>query len=45
MGILSDLWPLIIPILIYGGSLAIIIYLIVRRVKEKKNETFEKRDN
>jgi len=27
------------------GSIGVIIYLIAKRVKEKKEETFEKRDN
>lgn len=35
--------------IIYGGGLivagGILVYLIIRRVKEKKNEDFEKRDN
>ncbi len=31
--------------LIFLGALVLIIWLIVKRVEEKKNETFEKRDN
>lgn len=31
--------------LIFLASIAIIVVMIVKRVKEKKNETFEKRDN
>jgi len=31
--------------LIFLAAIAIIVVLIVKRVKEKKNETFEKRDN
>lgn len=31
--------------LIFLGALVLLIVLIVRRVQEKKNETFEKRDN
>ena len=31
--------------LIFLGALVLIIVLIVRRIEEKKNETFEKRDN
>ncbi len=31
--------------LIFLGALVLLIVLIARRVKEKKNETFEKRDN
>lgn len=32
-------------ILFYGVIAAFLVYLIVRRIKEKKKETFEKRDN
>lgn len=31
--------------LIWGGALVIIIFLIFRRIKLKKKEDFEKRDN
>ena len=31
--------------LIFLAAIVIIVVLIVKRVKEKKNETFEKRDN
>lgn len=31
--------------LIFLGALVLIIVLIFKRIEEKKNETFEKRDN
>lgn len=31
--------------LLFLGALVLLIVLITRRVKEKQNETFEKRDN
>ncbi len=39
--------PLIIslPVLVWVGIVGVIIYLIVRRVKSKSEETFEQRDN
>ena len=37
--------PLILMLLIYGGFFAILIYLVAKRIKDKKKETFEKRDN
>lgn len=30
---------------VFLAAVTIIVVLIIRRVKEKKNETFEKRDN
>jgi heme/copper-type cytochrome/quinol oxidase subunit 2 len=35
----------LIPFVIILGVLGVIIWLIVKRVQEKENETFEKRDN
>ncbi len=34
-----------IQILIWGGILALLIYLIIRRMRIKQEEDFEKRDN
>ena len=34
-----------IPILITGFLIISIIYLIVKRIQDKENEDFEKRDN
>ena len=31
--------------LLWGGALVILIYLIARRIRLKKEETFEDRDN
>jgi len=31
--------------LLFLGAIVLLIVLIVRRIKEKENETFEKRDN
>ncbi|WP_262714217.1 hypothetical protein [Phaeocystidibacter luteus] len=31
--------------IVWGGAFLILIYLIIRRVKEKEEETFEDRDN
>jgi hypothetical protein len=31
--------------LIFLGVVALFVWLIVRRIREKENETFEKRDN
>ena len=36
---------MLFPMLLFLGVVALIIWLIVRRVQEKDNETFEKRDN
>jgi hypothetical protein len=34
------------PAILFGGIfLGIIIYLIIRKIKEKENEDFENRDN
>lgn len=41
--------PEYIPLYIYGSAIVItipvIMYLIVKRIRDKKNETFEKREN
>ena len=42
---MSGLIPVLIMIMVYGTILGLIIYLIVKRVEDKKKETFEKRDN
>ncbi len=34
-----------VQVLVFSAVLGIIIYLIVKRVNEKRNEDFEKRDN
>lgn len=34
-----------VQVLIFSAVLGIVIYLIVKRVNEKRNEDFEKRDN
>lgn len=31
--------------LLFLGAIVLLVVLIVRRIEEKKNETFEKRDN
>lgn len=31
--------------LLFLGAFVLIVVLIIRRIKEKQNETFEKRDN
>jgi hypothetical protein len=36
---------LILPFLFYGFILIALIYLIVKRIKDKNQEDFEKRDN
>ena len=33
------------PIIIIASAIAILIYVIVKRVEDKNKETFEKRDN
>lgn len=38
-------WILGIEGLILCGSVALVIYLIIRRIRIRKNETFEDRDN
>ena len=35
----------IIALLFWGGLFVILIYLIIQRIKEKKKENFEDRDN
>ncbi len=40
-----EFFPVVFMLLIYGGFFAIIIYLIGKRIKDKKKENFEKRDN
>tara|TARA_R110002049_G_scaffold306430_1_gene504876 strand:- start:619 stop:747 length:129 start_codon:yes stop_codon:yes gene_type:complete len=40
-----SLIPIFIMMLIYGSVFAIIIYLIFKRIEDKKKEDFEKRDN
>ena len=35
----------IITLLFWGGLFVILIYLIIQRTKEKKEENFEDRDN
>ena len=30
---------------LFFGAFVLIIYLIIKRIQEKENETFEKRDN
>ncbi|WP_281501036.1 hypothetical protein [Cellulophaga sp. F20128] len=42
---MSTLIPIFIMILIYGSVFMILIYLIVKRIADKKKENFEKRDN
>lgn len=36
---------MIIPIIFWGVMGGILIYLIIRRIRIKKTENFEKRDN
>jgi hypothetical protein len=36
---------IIYPILFYSAVIVLIAYLIFKRIKDKKNENFEKRDN
>jgi len=33
------------PLLIFVGAVVILIYIIVKRIEDKKNETFEDRNN
>jgi len=40
-----ELFPVLLMILIYGSFFAVIIYLIFKRIEDKKKENFEKRDN
>lgn len=42
---MEALIPIFFMILIYGAFFCAIIYLIVKRLEDKKNERFEKRDN
>ena len=37
--------PFLLMILFYGGILVALVYLIIKRIEEKKHEDFEKRDN
>jgi len=37
--------PILLMILFYGGVLVALVYLIIKRIEEKKHEDFEKRDN
>jgi len=39
------LLPFLLMILFYGGILVALVYLIIKRIEEKKHEDFEKRDN
>jgi len=36
---------IIYPILFHSAVIVLIAYLIFKRIKDKKNENFEKRDN
>ncbi len=36
---------LIFMFLIYGGFIGVLVYLVIKRIEDKKNEKFEKRDN
>lgn len=45
MNALIAITAVLFPFLIFFGILGLIIWLIVKRVQEKENETFEKRDN
>jgi hypothetical protein len=45
MNTLITLGIILFPLLIFFGIAGLIIWLIVKRVQEKENETFEKRDN
>ncbi len=36
--------PILIMILVYGGAFAILVYLIVQRIEDRRKEDFEKRD-
>jgi len=38
-------FPLVLMFLFYGFLLVALIVFIVKRIKDKKNEDFEKRDN
>jgi len=40
-----DSFPVLFIVLIYGGLLSILIYLIFKRLEDKKKEKFEQRDN
>jgi len=40
-----EVLPVFLAFIIYGGFFAILIYLIVKRIEDKKKENFEKRDN
>lgn len=43
--LIVEFFPLIAMLLFYGGILFVLIYLVLKRIKEKKKEDFEKRDN
>ena len=40
-----DVFPGLFLLLLYGGLFLILVYLILKRIKDKKNENFEQRDN
>ncbi len=41
----ASYFPVVVMIIIYGGLLVALIYLIFKRIADKKKENFEKRDN
>ncbi len=41
----ESFFPIVVMVVVYGGILAAIIYLIFKRIADRKNENFEKRDN
>ena len=40
-----DVLPGLLLFLLYGGIFLIFVYLIFKRIKDKKSENFEQRDN
>jgi len=40
-----DVFPGLLLILFYGGLFLLLVYLIIKRIKDKKSENFEQRDN
>ncbi len=40
-----ELAPLLPILLVYGSLFGILLYLILKRIEDKKHEDFEKRDN
>lgn len=40
-----DIFPGLLFLLFYGGLFVILIYLIFKRIEDKRNEEFEQRDN